>query len=238
MSRIAGIGSNYQSYSLYGKIASGKRIQSAADDAAGSAIASKMEAQQRTQNMMARNRASQVDAINISDGARSGISDYLQEIRSLAVQASNGTNSDSDKQAIQNQIDQLKSGINDIGSMTKYNETYLLGGDDSLVSSLGLTSFNVMNGEIDMSALDQAIESVGKSRSSDGATSNGLSASIEYLANSSMNTMAGLSRIDDLDMGEAVTQQKRDEALQKYAVTIRRRQMDDQQTLMNRMFGG
>ncbi|MBR1634794.1 MAG: hypothetical protein IJ682_07010 [Lachnospiraceae bacterium] len=235
MAGISGIG-GYNSYNsnIYGKIASGNRIQSAKDDPAGQAIASKQEAQLRAQKMQQRNAAMQQDAINIADGARAGINDYLQDINALSVQAMNGLYSDSDRQAIQNQINQYATGIDDTVSQAKYNENSVLGGTSA--RSLGMQNFDVTSGEANLDAVDAAINSVNGSRAQDGAVSNGLDHSISNLGTAAVNTEASLSRITDQDIGEGVTQQKREEALNQYSMAMQRRQMDDQQSLMNRMF--
>ena len=236
MSGISGISGSSSYNNIYGKIASGNRIQSAKDDPAGLAIASKQEAQLRAQNMQRRNAAMQQDAINVADGGRSGISDYLQDISELSVQAMNGLYSDSDRQTIQNQINQYASGITDTVRQTKYNESYVLNDGSTSLRSLGMENFNVTSGDADLDAVGGALQSVNAQRSSDGAQSNGLAASISNLASAAENTEASLSRITDLEIGSAVSEQKRQQALDQYAISMQRRQLDDQASLMNRMF--
>ncbi len=234
MSGISGIG-GYNNSDIYGKIASGNRIQRAADDAAGMAIASKMEAQQRGAAMQQRNAASQQDAINIADGARAGISDYAQEINALSIQSMNGLYSDSDRQAIQNQINQYAMGINDTAAQARYNETSVL--DGTSARSLGLENFNVTNGNADLSAVDSALSSVSASRARDGALSNGYSATISNLGTAGVNTAAGESRITDQDIAEGVAEQKKEQTLEQANVNMQKRQMENEKNLMNQMFG-
>ena len=237
MSGISGIGGGNSYNSMYGKIASGNRIQRASDDAAGMAIASKQEAQLRAQKMQQRNAMSQQDAINIADGARSGISDYLQDINSLAVQSMNGLYSDSDRQAIQNQINAYASGINDTVNQAKYNETYVLADGSTSARALGVENFNVMDGNANLDTIDSAIQSVSGARASDGARYNGLESSISNLASTAENTEASISRISDQDIAEGATRLKSDQVLEQAQVQMQRRQMDDQANLVNKMFG-
>lgn len=234
MGGISGI-SGYNSSDMYGRIASGTRIQRAGDDPAGQAIASKMETQQRTQAMQQRNAAEQRDAINIADGARAGITGYVQDMNALSVQAMNGLYSDSDRQAIQNQINQYSMGINDLAGQARYNETSVLAGTSA--RSLGVENFDVRSGSADMSTIDGALSSVSGSRASDGAAANGLSAAISNLGNAGENTTAGQSRIEDLDVAEAVSELKKEETLNQVSVDMQKRQMEDQKNLMNQMFG-
>ena len=234
MSGISGIG-GYGSSDIYGKLASGTRIMRAADDAAGQAISSKMEFQQRTQAVQQRNAAMQQDSINVADGARAGISGYVQDINSLSIQAMNGTYSDSDRRAIQNQIDQYAMGINDTVNQAKYNESNVISGTSA--RSLGLENFNVTSGNADLGAVESALASVSAERAQDGATSNGLSSSISNLASAAENTTAAMSRIKDLDIADGVSQQKKEETLQEASVSMQKRQMEDEQNLVNQMFG-
>ncbi|MBQ9631547.1 MAG: hypothetical protein IJV04_01325 [Lachnospiraceae bacterium] len=235
MAGISGVG-GYSSYGMYGKIASGNRIQKASDDPAGQAIASKMETQRSTQNMQARNAAMQRDAINVADAGRSGMASYMQDINELSIQAMNGTMSDSDRQAIQNQINQYMGGIADTVRQTRYNESNVLGNGDTAIQDFGLEGYDVTGGTANTDSVSSAFNSVTSERASDGAVSNGLSASISNLASGSENTTASLSRITDQDIAEASTDLKKQQALDKYAVSMQKRQMEDQQSLMNRMF--
>ena len=129
MSGISGVSNSYSSYSMYGKIASGSRIQSAADDAAGLAISEKLTSQENGLNKGTQNAQSGQDLLNVSDGALGSITDNLQRIRELAVQASSGLLTDSDKKDIQAEVDQLKQGIGDIADQTTFNTKPILNGD-------------------------------------------------------------------------------------------------------------
>ncbi len=108
------------------KLASGKRINSAADDAAGLAIAQKLLKQTNGLSAGVYNARTSQNMINVAEGALGSVSDMLQRVNELSVQAANGTNSSSDRGAIQAEIDQLTQEIDRVSATTKFNETYLL----------------------------------------------------------------------------------------------------------------
>ena len=87
-------------YGSYSHIASGKRINSAADDAAGLAIAQKMQREETGLSVGAQNAKAGIGALNVADGALDGVTDYLQRIRELAIRSMNGLNSADDKQSV------------------------------------------------------------------------------------------------------------------------------------------
>lgn len=110
------------------KLASGKRINSAADDAAGLAIAQKLLKQTNGLSAGVYNARTSQNMITVAEGALGSVSDMLQRVNELSVQAANGTNSSSDRGAIQAEIDQLTQEIDRVSATTKFNETYLLKG--------------------------------------------------------------------------------------------------------------
>lgn len=112
----------------YQKLSSGKRINSAADDAAGLAIAQKLLKQSNGLDAGVYNARNSQNMLNIAEGAMGSVTDSLQRINELSTQAANGLYSDSDRSAIQAEIDQLTSEINRVSETTKFNETYLLKG--------------------------------------------------------------------------------------------------------------
>ena len=112
------------------KLSSGYRINRAADDAAGLTISEKMRKQIRGLDQASTNAEDGVSAVQTAEGALTEVHSMLQRMNELAVQASNGTNSQSDRQAIQDEISQLTTEIDRVAETTKFNETYLLKGDD------------------------------------------------------------------------------------------------------------
>ena len=114
------------------KLSSGYRINRAADDAAGLSISEKMRKQIRGLNQASSNAEDGVSSVQTAEGALTEVHSMLQRMNELAVQASNGTNSDTDRSAIQDEISQLTTEIDRVAETTKFNETYLLkGGNDT-----------------------------------------------------------------------------------------------------------
>ena len=111
------------------KLSSGYRINRAADDAAGLTISEKMRKQIRGLDQASTNAEDGVSAVQTAEGALTEVHSMLQRMNELAVQASNGTNSKTDRDAIQSEIDQLTTEIDRVAETTKFNETYLLKGD-------------------------------------------------------------------------------------------------------------
>ena len=119
------------------RLSSGLRINSAKDDAAGLAISQRMTAQINGLDQAARNANDAISLSQTAEGALGSISDNLQRIRQLSVQAANGTNSASDRQAIQAEVTQLQQEINRVAGTTQFNGLNLLDG------SLNDTAFQV-----------------------------------------------------------------------------------------------
>ena len=111
------------------KLSSGYKINRAADDAAGLSISEKMRKQIRGLTQASSNAQDGISAVQTAEGALTEVHDMLQRMNELAVKASNGTNSEDDREYIQNEIDQLTTEIDRVSTTTKFNETYLLQGD-------------------------------------------------------------------------------------------------------------
>ena len=118
-------------------LSSGKRINSAADDAAGIAISSRMEAQVRGLNQAMRNAADGQSLVDTAEGAMDEISNMLQRMRELAIQAANDTNSDSDRNALNLEIDALIEEIDRVVSTTAWNGKNILDGSAELSFQIG-----------------------------------------------------------------------------------------------------
>jgi len=248
--------SSYSSYTNYGKFASGKAVQSAADGAAELSIIQQQDSQARGLEVGANNIATTKDMLNVADGAASGITDYLQRIRELAVQASNtATVSDSDRASIQEEIDQMKQGISDIASQTTFNTKPLLNGTNSqfhvasdangngmtvnasnmMLEELGIADFNV-TGEFNIEDIDKALEKVSLGRSKMGAQSNALEYAYNYNKNASLNTIGSKSRLEDLDLPQAISDMKKEQLLQNYSMHMQKKRMEDEAARMSRLF--
>ena len=133
--RMLGVTTDSQSKATE-KLSSGYKINRAADDAAGLTISEKMRKQMRGLDRASTNAQDGVSAVQTAEGALTEVHDMLQRMNELAVQASNGTNSESDREAIQSEIEQLTTEIDRVAETTKFNETYLLKGNASGATQL------------------------------------------------------------------------------------------------------
>ena len=126
--RMLGVTTKTQAKSTE-KLSSGYKINRAADDAAGLSISEKMRKQIRGLTQASLNAQDGISSVQTAEGALNEVQDMLQRMNELAVKAANGTNSESDRKAIQDEVDQLTTEINRVSETTKFNETYLLKGD-------------------------------------------------------------------------------------------------------------
>src|SRR3954467_4857195 len=111
------------------KLSSGYRINRAGDDAAGLALSEKLRSQIRGSQKAQDNVQDGINVLNITDGAMQSVTDYLQRMRELAVQAGNDTYNTAQRSSMKAEFDQLASGINQIASSTQFNGVKLLNGD-------------------------------------------------------------------------------------------------------------
>jgi flagellin len=164
------------------RLSSGLRINSAKDDAAGLAISDRMTSQIRGLNTAARNSNDGISLAQVAEGALASTTANLQRIRELAVQAANGTNSGSDRLALQQEVMQLKSEIARVGKQTEYNGLKLLDG-----------SFTTQQFQVGANAN----QSIGVSVSSALATDMGNNQVKSNIVNPSMATAAGAATMAD-----------------------------------------
>ena len=135
--RMLGITTGAQAKSSE-KLASGFRINRAADDAAGLTISEKMRKQINGLDQASTNAQDGVSAVQTAEGALTEVHSMLQRMNELAVQAANGTNSEDDRTAIQAEVDQLLTEIDRVAETTKFNETYLLKGEGTATKTLAV----------------------------------------------------------------------------------------------------
>ena len=127
--RMLGLTANVQAKSTE-KLSSGYKINRAADDAAGLSISEKMRKQIRGLSQASLNASDGISAVQTAEGALNEVQDMLQRMNELAVKASNGSMSENDRSYIQNEVDALLTEIDRVAETTKFNETYLLKGDE------------------------------------------------------------------------------------------------------------
>ncbi|KAB3529579.1 flagellin [Alkaliphilus pronyensis] len=211
------------------RLSSGKRINRAADDAAGLAISEKMRSQVNGLKIASRNSLDGISMVQTAEGAMNEIHAMLQRMRELAVQASNGIYNVDDLNTIQNEVDELIDEIDNIAKTTNFNDKKLINGSLSTVAiqlqiganagetleftidNLDATSLNlfatptvlidlVNAATAQISTLDDAVQKVSEVRSKLGAIQNRLEHTIANVDNTTENLTAALSRIEDLDM--------------------------------------
>lgn len=263
--RIAPIGSSQSAYyvsrssgnmnSIYGKLAGGKRINKASDDAAGLAIAQKILKENKGLDAGASNIRDGIGAANVADGAMGTMTDSLQRIKELGIQASNGFYSDSDRRMIQGEVNQLLQDVQRTAVGTRFNEMSLLDGsmadmniaanadgtglkigmENVTLKSLGINGFDVTK-SFDLSAIDTAIEKVSAARGRTGAVTNSLEHAFNSNRGTSENLTASRSRIEDLDIPKAVTEKQKNKLLQDYRMGMMRRKMQNDSSVL-KLFG-
>ncbi len=228
-------GVSNQTAASYEKLSTMKQINKAADNAAGLAIVNKMESQVNGYDVGERNTQTGQDLLKTADGALGNITDSLQRIRELSIQASNAIYTEEDRAAIQYEIDDLMSDIQDTAKNTEFNTLKLLDGsmadlhlamnpdgtgmeiqmENATLAALGIDGYDVTK-NFDISRIDSALEKVDSARASIGATSNRLDHGISYNQIASENLTASSSRIEDLDVGAEVSELKKGQILQQY----------------------
>lgn len=157
------------------RLSSGKKINSAADDAAGFAIAERMTAQVRGLNMATKNANDGLAMLATIENATNDVTDMLQRVRELAVQAANDTNSATDRSYLQLEVDSLMAEINRVSSQTVYNNQKVLDGNQSGTLQVGTEdgqtiSFNIAS--IDTSTLGLTDFVTGKDADGNDITAN------------------------------------------------------------------
>ena len=136
--RMLGVTTRAQAKSTE-KLSSGYKINRAADDAAGLSISEKMRKQIRGLTQASSNAQDGISAVQTAEGALNEVQDMLQRMNELAVKAANGTNSEDDRNYIQDEVNQLIKEIDRVSTTTKFNETYLLKGDDTTAATVADT---------------------------------------------------------------------------------------------------
>jgi flagellin len=211
------------------KLASGYRINRAADDSAGLAISEKLRAQIGGLGQAQRNAQDAVSLVQTAEGAMAEVHAMLQRVRDLAVQFNNGTLSTSDKASITGEVAQLCAEISTIGNNTKFNGIALLTGSSSITFQVGSedgetlavnavalfgagSGFKVdsavftFSGTVTLASIDTAIQNVADARSTFGSVQNRLEHTLNNLGNYEENLTSAESRIRDVDMAaEMVT---------------------------------
>jgi len=228
----------------FSRLASGLRIASASDDAAGLGISERMRSQIRSLSQASRNAQDGTSLVQSAEGALGETSSNLARMRELAVQASNGTLNTQDRATINSEFTALATEITRIANQSEFNgiallnqssgsiaiqiginvgETIAISLNDTTATALGvstLTATTVTNATSSLATLDTAIDSINTIRGSLGAAQNRLQSSMRSILNTRENLSAAESRIRDLDIAEETADLTRNSILQQASVSI------------------
>jgi flagellin len=209
------------------RLSTGKRINSAKDDAAGLAISSSMTSQIRGMGQAIRNANDGISLAQTADGALGEVTNMLQRIRELAVQSASGTYSASDRANLQSEVSQLGAQITSIVSNTKFNGVAVFGSstvsvaiqtgsgasDQTTLSITGLSVSGATGSNVStaagattaLTAVDTALTAVNTTRASLGAGQSRLESVVNNLSNQVVNLSDARSRIEDADFSAEST---------------------------------
>jgi len=228
------------------RLSSGLRINSAKDDAAGLAIATKFDAQIRGLSVAQRNANDGISLAQTAEGALDEVTNNLQRIRELAVQAANATNSADDRTALDAEVQARKDEIDRIGAVTEFNGTALLDGsftsqtfqvganntandqisisidDEVSMSGLSITEdvTSVSGAQALLDEVDDALDTVNSLRGDLGAVQNRFESTIANLGNSIENQSAAQSRILDADFASETAKLAKANVLQQAGISV------------------
>jgi flagellin len=224
------------------RLSTGLRINSAADDAAGLAIGTRMDSQVRGLNVAIRNTNDAVSMIQTADGTLSTVTGAFQRMRELAVQAANGSNGSGDLTNLDKEYQQLSTEVNRVAGATKFNGIALTStqagafsfqvgansSDTMSVTTKDATQYLTTPGDLTssanattaLSAIDTALDSVNSDRATYGAALNRFGFTIQNLNNSVTNQTAAKSRVMDADFGQETANLAKANVLQQAGIAM------------------
>jgi flagellin len=220
------------------------RIATAADDAAGLGISERMRGQIRSYTVAMRNAQDGVSLAQTAEGALQEVSNNLTRMRELAVQASNGTLTTTDRATLDTEFQALITEIGRVSSETSFNGVTLLDGtttslsiqvgidanqtiavslSDMTSTTLGVNGEDVTsasNASSAIAAIDAAIDDVTEARGDLGASTNRMTSAIASILNTRDNLSAAESRIRDVDIATETSDLTRNSILQQAAISV------------------
>ena len=234
--------------STFAKISSGLRINSAADDGAGLAVAENLASDFRSLQQAQRNTHDGISVIQTAEGATNEVADILKRIRELAVQSSSETLHNNERTYIQDEFQELTKEVDRIANVTEFNGIALSNAtnaelnvqvgifdtdNDRIAIQLGdlrASSLSVDTGSVNLSnvasaqaalaTLDTALDSVNQFRSDFGAVENRLTSALNNLEIYSENISASESRIRDADFAHETAEMSKYQIMQQAGVAI------------------
>ena len=228
------------------RLSSGFRINSAADDAAGLQITDRMTSQVQGLNQAVRNANDGISLAQTAEGAMQETTTALQRIRTLAIQSQNGINSSSDRAALQKEVAALQTEISRISTDTQfggvdllkggYSAAFLVGANAGQTISVNLSrsggygasglgvgtlSIATVDGATSaLTAIDNAISTIGAARADLGALQNRFQSTIRNLSSISENLSTARSRIRDTDFASETAELTRNQIIQQASVSV------------------
>jgi flagellin len=240
------------------RLSSGLRINKAADDAAGLGISEKMRGQINGLAQAQRNIQDGVSMVQTAEGNLDEVHSILQRIRELAVEYKNGSLSQSGKDAIQSEVNQLASEVDRIGTSAQFNGislldgtaggsgavTFQVGANDSDILAISFPSLSTKLGSAwvnmqtaTLSDIDAAIDAVTDVRSGFGATQNRLEHALSVTAVYQENLTAAESRIRDVDMADEMVTLTKNQILQQAGTAMLAQANQAPQAVLNLLRG-
>jgi len=244
------------------RLSTGKRINSAKDDAAGLAIATKMTSEIRGLGAAVRNANDGLSVSQVAEGAMGEVSNILQRMRELAIQAASGTVSQSDRTSIQKEVTELTTQIGNIASRTTFNGISLLNGSAATITKVqvgnnsgetvdistasmslvglglntGMTGWDDANGATAAAALNQinvALDTIASARATIGGQQSRLEATINNLNTTITNLSDARSRIEDADFSAESTNLAKNQILSQASTAMLAQANQSQQGVLS-----
>jgi flagellin len=239
------------------RLSSGKRINSAKDDAAGLAIASSMTSQITGMSQAIRNANDGMSMAQTADGALDEVTNMLQRVRELAVQAASGTYSDDDRTNLQTEVSQLADQIDDITANTKFNGVALFDGTAGSSGTVTIQTGSASTDTVDvdftqldlsdvdnvdlstqsgassaLSSVDTLLTTVATKRATLGASESRLTSVVNNLTSNVTNLTDARSRIEDADFSAETTNLAKAQILSQASTAMLAQANQSQQSVL------
>ncbi len=221
------------------RLSSGQQINKASDDSAALAVSMRLMAEMNALDQGADNTQDGISMLQTADGALGETTELVQRARELSVQAGNGTLSDQDRAAINEEFKSITAEIDKISGGSEFNTKKLLDGSQTSVNiqtganqsttfslpdvstaSLGLAGLDAGNAGASLKALDSALETIAQNRSQIGATVNGLAHTYEAQQVASQNMAASHSQIRDADFAKQASELARSNIMSQASLAM------------------
>ena len=239
------------------RLSTGSRVNSAADDAAGYSIATRMTSEVRGLNMAIRNSNDGISLAQTAEGGMNEITSMLQRMRELSVQSANGTLSGGDRTNLQTEVTALIAQIGDVASRTSFNDVALLDGTNTTISiqtgadasqtvditltdvdatALAVNALDISTAAgatAALTALDTALDTVTTAQASLGADQNRLQATVSNLSDRVANISESRSRIMDVDFSAETTELAKNQILSQASTAMFSQSNQSQQSVLS-----